>query len=283
MIEILKLGLYDSIQDLGRKGVQQFGVPQSGAMDAYSAKMANLILDNPMDAAVLEFTMLGPTLKCLKDTVICLSGAESRPKINERPVEQHKALSFKSGDVLNIGPCLNGARGYLAVDGGFQTETVLGSRSQYANITAAFKLQKGDRLPIDQNVQEKASNRALLRLPPEHFNTHTLTVFPGPEFSRLSKTQADTLMTQNFSVSKDSNRMAYQLNETLENELQSCITSLVLPGTVQLTPSGQLVILMRDCQTTGGYPRVLQLSEQAIDRLSQKKIGDQFRLKWMGK
>ena len=88
-------------------------------------------------------------------------------------------------------------------------------------------------------------------------------------------------MLKSFSVSEDNNRVGYRLHEVLENELEPILTSAVLPGTVQLTPSGKLIILMRDCQVTGGYPRVLQLSDYAISRLSQKVAGDQVKFELM--
>jgi allophanate hydrolase subunit 2 len=97
-----------------------------------------------------------------------------------------------------------------------------------------------------------------------------IDVLKGPEFEMLSKTQKDALFSKPFIVSKNNNRMAYQLTETLSNNLDSIITSSVLPGTVQLTPSGKLIVLMRDCQTTGGYPRILQLKESSINVLAQK-------------
>ena len=109
-----------------------------------------------------------------------------------------------------------------------------------------------------------------------HFNTKTIEVYKGPEFGELTQLQQEELFTKTFMVSKDYNRMGYRLDYSIKNDLTPIITSLVQPGTVQLPPSGQLIVLMRDGQTAGGYPRVLQLSESAINSLSQKKLGDQF-------
>ena len=110
-----------------------------------------------------------------------------------------------------------------------------------------------------------------------NFNSKTLKVHKGPEFDRLSISEKENLFSQEFTISKENNRMAYQLSEAVQNNLTPIITSLVLPGTVQLTPSGKLIILMRDCQTTGGYPRVLQLNDKAINILSQKFTNDKIR------
>src|SRR5690606_11465238 len=120
----------------------------------------------------------------------------------------------------------------------------------------------------------------VLKTPKAHFESVRIEVFKGIEFEMLGPDHQNKIFTTEFTVSKDSNRMAYQLDERFEHSLEPIITSPVLPGTVQLTPSGQLMVLMRDCQTTGGYPRILQLSEMAINRLSQRIPGQiiQFEL-----
>lgn len=279
MVEVVKAGLFDSIQDLGRIGVQQFGVPLSGAMDQYSAKLANAILGNAQEAAVLEFTLLGPTLKFCIETAICLTGMECQAKINKEPIENNRYVLIKKDDVLSFGKRKLGCRGYLAVLGGFQSEKLMESRSFYRMITMQERLKTGAVLQIpDVAVQTKVTN-AILKTPKAHFESIQLDVFIGVEFELLSFDQQCQLESQEFTVSKDSNRMAYQVNKRIDNTLEAIITAPVLPGTIQLTPSGQLMVLMRDCQTTGGYPRILQLSEMAINRLCQKAPGDKFRFK----
>lgn len=279
MVEVLKAGLLDSIQDLGRVGVQQFGVPLSGAMDQYSAKLANAILGNEQKAAVLEFTLIGPTLKFCSETAICLTGMECQAKINKEPIENNRYVLIKKGDVLSFGKREMGCRGYLAVLGGFQSEKMMESRSLYKTITTQERLKTGDVLKITSvSVPAKESN-AIVKRPKVHFETAHLDVFKGVEFASLTVVQQQQLFSTTFTISKDSNRMAYQLHEALPNDLHAILTSAVLPGTIQLTPSGQLMVLMRDCQTTGGYPRILQLSKMAINRLSQKAPGERFQLK----
>ena len=102
----------------------------------------------------------------------------------------------------------------------------------------------------------------------------TIEVFPGPEFEILSEDQRSNLFQQEFTIDKNNNRMAIQLNEEVKNNLDSIITGPVIPGTVQLTPAGKLIVLMKDCQTTGGYPRVLHLSEKSLNIISQKLMGE---------
>lgn len=279
MVEILKAGLYDSIQDLGRFGYQQFGVPISGTMDQYSSKLANAILGNKNDDAVLEFTLMGPKLKFHSDTAICLTGMESQAKLNDRLIKNSTYIIVKKNDVLSFGSRVLGCRGYLAVLGGFQAEKAMESRSFYKTITEQQRLKTDDTLELlVLPIQIKDSN-AIIKIPKAHFEDVELEVFKSIEFDRLSRDQQDRLISKEFTISKDSNRMAYQLEETIENTLDAIITAPVLPGTIQLTPSGQLLLLMRDCQTTGGYPRILQLSEMAINRLSQKMPGQKARFK----
>jgi biotin-dependent carboxylase-like uncharacterized protein len=281
MVKVLSPGLYSSIQDLGRMGFQQYGVPYSGVMDAYSAALANHVLGNKESAAVIEMSMTGATLQFNSKTCICVSGADMSPKLNNDPIHLNKIIKVNAGDVLSFGKLNRGFRSYLAVLGGFKTEKVMGSRSMYQGITEPFKLSKYDELDFSTNNSFTASKNASIKVKNEHFTTREIAVYKGPEFDSLSKSQQTFLLQNEFTISKDNSRMAYQLSEPLENNLKPIITSAVLPGTVQLTPSGKLIVLMRDCQTTGGYPRVLQLKESAISVLAQKFTGSAIHFKWV--
>ena len=280
MIKVLKTGFYSTIQDLGRFGYQQYGVPYSGVMDALSASFANSILGNDLNTAVLEITMTGPTLEFSTETLICISGANLSPQLNKANIKQNKALKVHAGDVLSFGKLQQGFRCYLAVLGGFNTEKVMDSYSMYGNITQSMALSKNDVLQIHDKTSNLKKTYASIKMPDSHFTTPEMDVFKGPEFDLLSQQQQDELISKTFTISKENNRMAYQLNDLLANDLKPIITSAVLPGTVQLTPAGNLIILMRDCQTTGGYPRVLQLKDTSINVLAQKFTGHtiNFRL-----
>lgn len=277
MVEVLKTGLFDTIQDLGRFGVQHLGVPYSGAMDQYSAIVANTILGNDTNNAIIESIFQGPTLKFQSDTEICISGANANPKLNNRSIKMNLAISVKAGNILSFGKLEYGSRIYTAVSGGFQTEASMNSRSMYANITKSNRLVKGDTLNISESTVSTQDAYSAVKINRSHFDAQELEVFRGPEFELLDANLQSKLLNTMLTIATSSNRMAYQFEERLNNELDSMITSLVLPGTVQLTPSGQLIVLMRDCQTTGGYPRVLQLTEAAINRLAQKNFGKQIR------
>lgn len=270
MIDVLAPGIYSTIQDFGRIGFQEYGVPYSGVMDRTAASLANAILGNSPDSPVLEITMQGPKLQFKCTTTICVTGANLSAKLNNSIFLNNKPMMVKSGDILSFGSLKKGIRAYLAIKGGFQTEQVMWSCSMYSGITKKEKLEKGDVLKISTANNLVRNYNASIKINFDYFNLKTLEVFKGPEFDMLSKKQKIQLLNTEFTISKNNNRMAYQLNETLQNNLKPIITSPVLPGTVQLTPSGNLIILMRDCQTTGGYPRVLQLKESAINLIAQK-------------
>ncbi|WP_456437574.1 5-oxoprolinase subunit C family protein [Psychroserpens sp.] len=279
MIEVLKTGFYDTIQDVGRFGVQEYGVPYSGAMDLYSAKIANTVLGNIKSDAVLEITMMGPKLQFHCNSEIALSGADLSPKLNSIPIKMNSRIRVYKNDVLSFGDRFYGCRCYLAVKGGFHTEFKMNSYSMYNSITMQSKLEKGNQLMISKIIDVSDNAFASLKINMSHFDVNKIEVFKGLEFSRLPDLEREILFSTEFTISKDSNRMAYQVHNTLENKIEPIITSLVLPGTVQLTPSGKFLILMRDCQTTGGYPRILQVSEQSINQLAQMVLGQKFKFK----
>jgi biotin-dependent carboxylase-like uncharacterized protein len=279
MLEILHGGLYTSIQDLGRFGYRNYGVPVSGVMDEYHAKLANHILGNDQNAAVLEMTLQGASVFFHEATQIVICGADLSPKLNRAYLRLNIPVNVSKGDQLEFGARNYGVRTYLAVRNGFQTEKILKSRSFYDGITSTSRIQKGDFVPYQAKAKEIKSF-ANIGLQTELFKNNEINVYKGPEFDFLSKQQQATLFNTPFSVGLN-NRMAYQLNELVKNDFPSIITSAVLPGTIQLTPSGKLIVLMKDCQTTGGYPRILQLDATGISKFSQKHTRDRIQFKML--
>ncbi|MCG8328791.1 MAG: biotin-dependent carboxyltransferase family protein [Chitinophagales bacterium] len=277
MLEVLHPGFYTSVQDLGRKRAGSLGVPCSGAMDAYSAKLANLILHNNENDAVLEITFGGCKLLFKERTTIAITGADFSAKINGRAIGQNAAIFINEGDILSFGNRRFGCRTYLALKGGFLTPKILGSRSYYKGITSDFLIQKGQELPYDPCLQNQSVSHASIKADFHHFTSRQIPCLKGPEFDWLSDKQKRQILTSTFTLSKDSDRMGIRLNEPIKNDLPSMLTSAVLPGTVQLTPSGKLIILMQDAQVTGGYPRVLQLMERSISRLAQKLSDEEVK------
>ncbi len=278
MVKVLHPGFYTTIQDLGRKDYQHLGVPISGAMDLHAHRIANALLGNGEDCATLEITMVGPKLEFSCDTTISITGAILSPQINGKPIGLNIAINISKGDELSFSKIQKGFRGYLAVYRGFQTEVVLNSRSMYQGITKSSYVKKGDVLKIEQKNHSNKKYSSI-KLNEDYLDSSVIEVFKGPEFDKLNDLQIQSLFNKEFTISKDNNRMAYQLNELIKNDFKDIITSLVLPGTIQLTPSGKLIVLMRDSQTTGGYPRVLQLKETSINAMAQKFTGNKITFK----
>ena len=279
MIKVLSSSFGLGVQDLGRTGYAGFGVPLSGTMDQYSSKLANRLLNNHKDDAVLEITNGGCKLRFDTNTVVCLTGADYSAKLDNTPLKLHKVVPVHAGSVLSFSKRQFGFRTYLAVKNGFKSTPVLGSRSMYNNITPQDVLKKGDQLKVEPHIHDLMRPAAKVKIELEHFTSKDMHCYKGPEFELLDKMQQEQLLGMPFTISMNNNRMGYQLEDRVENEIPSMLTSSALPGTVQLTPSGKLIILMRDCQVTGGYPRVLQLSKNAINRLAQKSTGDTIYFK----
>ena len=272
MIKFISKGLYTTIQDDGRFGYRNIGVPSSGYMDRESAQTANLIIDNPINNPVIEATLIGPTIKFEKSTFICITGSDFNPMLNESRISLYTPVKVNKGDILKINNSSFGSRCYISIKGGIKVDKVLGSKSYYPQISDSSIIEKGDEFKFETNNSEP--NYKLIN---QKFELNkNLKVFKGPEFNSLNKGSINKIIDQEFSIGIN-NRMAYNLKEKIQAGTSSIISSPVIPGTVQLTPSGQMIILHRDCQTTGGYPRILQLDEKSLNNLAQLRIGDKIK------
>jgi len=276
MIKVIEPGVYSTIQDLGRNGYRSQGVPLSGAMDQHSARLANVLVGNDENAPVLEFTMQGPLLLFQKNTLIAVCGAAFTPMLNGTAYPLHEKVEIMAGTGLSFKPPKNGLRGYLAVKDGFKTQIVMGSASHYKGITKKHQIEKGDDLHISSETDQGFSAQPNT-LQPISFSDNKIEVYKGPDFEQLPIDIKQKLMQQLFSILPESNRMAILLDGVGELHAEEIITAAVQPGTVQLTPSGKLIVLMRDAQTTGGYARVLQLSSEAINIVSQKRPNEKIK------
>ena len=275
MLKVLKPGFYTSVQDGGRVHYRHFGVPVSGALDQTALKRANALLENDPGAAALEITMQGPEVEFTEQTFMVLSGSTLEATLDGEAVEMDRVYPVTAGALLTCGHVQEGFRTYLSVKGGFRSEVKLGSRSQFYPVTSGRSLARGRMVPYDPC--EEFSPKLLKMSSPGYLREYRLRVFPGPDFDLLSDTQTDKIFGMDFSLSKQHDRMACQLQPAIEGISTNLITSATLPGTVQLTPAGTLIILMRDGQTTGGYPRILQLDAASQDLMGQKRFGDRIR------
>lgn len=278
-VEILKPGLFTTIQDEGRFGFSKYGVPKSGVMDQMSFGFANLIVGNEKNAACIEWTIQPPVLKFHEATIIVLTGGQTDAFLNDKKIEMYREIQVFKNDILKINFCKKGVYGYVGIKNGFLSEKVLNSRSFYRSVTPQFRLHKNDTISYQSSTDYRC-HFSTISAPLFLENSHELDVYKGPEFDALNEDQKSKVLDAVFTISNTINRMAIQLEEKISNTLPSIITSPVLPGTIQLTPSGKLIVLMRDCQTTGGYPRVLQLTETSINHIAQKRMKEKcsFRL-----
>lgn len=289
---VLKPGILDTIQDRGRYGYAHLGIHRSGAMDPLAMAVSNALAGNPADEAVLEMHYPAPELRFDADARIALSGGDFSARISGAPVPINTPILVRSGAVLHFGPRIAGARCCLAVHGGFDVASWLDSRStlRVAGI-GGFQgraLQRGDVLALRQKGDisidlPDSSHRAL----PWRANTNglypadtTIRFCTGPEFDLLKKTALARLGQCNFRIGAQSDRMGYRLEgPTLETRKHAeLVSSVVFPGVIQLLPSGQLIVLLADSQTTGGYPRIGSVVQADLPGLAQRHTGEFIRL-----
>ncbi|RMB56922.1 biotin-dependent carboxyltransferase family protein [Dokdonia sinensis] len=279
-ITILQPGIYTTVQDEGRRGYAHLGVPESGAIDKRAMRLGNQLMNNPEGSAVLEITLVGPTIRFESGTHFVLTGSQVTAFLDEVAIDVGETAFAKANQILSIKKIHPGIRTYLCIAGGLQTEKVLNSRSYYAPLTQATVV-KNQQITLGKSnygtskFTKVRSQKAVTGL---KIGVATIPVFRGPEYEALTTAQREELLNTIFSISKNWNRMAIQILEPLDNKLKAIRTSPVLPGTVQLTPSGTQIILCNDCQTTGGYPRILQVSKKGMQLLSQMGAGKS--LKW---
>ena len=272
MIKVIQPGLFTTIQDGGRHGFRNIGIPTSGFMDQESAWAANELVNNNKDESLLEITLTGPTLIFNCNCVISITGGDFNPLINNLPAKMYQSINVSSGDILKLNNTINGARSYIAISGGLNVKSLFGSKSFFSNISDSYHLKKGDEIKVS-----KKSESQILKWDKLKFNLNRfMKVFRGPEYDLLSINSKKKLFKNEFTINTN-NRMAYNLEEKLQVDIKTIISSPVLPGSVQLTPSGKIIILHRDCQTTGGYPRILQLDTKSLNNLSQLKSNDMIK------
>jgi allophanate hydrolase subunit 2 len=280
-LKVVKTGPGTSVQDLGRNVFSEFGVPYSGALDKRAFNWANHLLRNQESAAMLEIMQPGFKAVFETPTLICLAGAKASCTLNQIPIHTHGLIRIQANNVLEIGKFERGSIVYLGIKNGFQTEKKLDSQSWYPGITPEFMIQKGDTLPytpVDPSFFESNSNA---RWNSDLYNSELIEVYSGPDWRLLDLEGQVAIFENRFTLSSLKNRMAVQLEELIPNSIPELPTAPVFPGTVQLTSGGKLLILLRDAQVTGGYPRILQLSESAISLISQKNPLQKIRFTFL--
>ena len=268
--KIIEPGFYTSIQDGGRYGYRNLGLPVSGPMDRNSFDVANKLVDNFNNEAVLESTLKGPTLLFSGPCFIAVSGAITPIFKNGKLIKLNQTFFCDIGDVLKIGVVEKGFRNYISFSGGIQKSKIFGSICQYFPITKNPTIKKGQIIMLKKLIRKrKLKTNSSKNL---SFNKN-LIAYRGPYWNNLNSELKLKILQTEFTIGSN-DRMAYRLSGgCLENKISSPSTS-VIPGTVQLTPKGELIIVMRDGQVSGGYPRILQLTENSQSILSQFKTGE---------
>ena len=291
-LEIIKPGMLTTLQDMGRYGHQREGIITSGAMDTFACRVANLLAGNAEDEAVLEITLTGPTIRFTEDQLIALTGADLSPEMDGERVAMWRPFFVKKGCVLSFGAHLSGCRAYLAVSGGFDLPRLMGSYATYLQAGIGGyqgrALKAGDLIPChpptpagmalfsQATTSEGFSFLAANWTPdpqlyPAYNPNPTIRAIKGPEYERFSEVSQGQVWTERFQVSAQSDRMGYRLQgvSLYLSEEAELISTAVTFGTVQVPPEGTPIVLMADHQTTGGYPRILQVVRVDLPILAQ--------------
>jgi len=264
-IQVVKPGWLSTVQDLGRYGYQQYGVSVAGSMDHFATAVANRLVGNPNNAAVLELTLKGPELAFDGDTHIAITGADLAPTISGKSVPLWKCIKVSRGSRLCFSTARAGARSYLAISGGIDVPLIHGSRSTHcASETGGLNgkpLRQGEVLHIGQSLQSVGSLRGKRlpdRLIPHYGKSATLRIIPGPQGNLFPATALTTLASSSYSVTPESNRMGYRLAgpKIAREGPEGFISDCTAMGALQIPADGQPILLMADRQTTGGYPKI---------------------------
>ncbi len=284
-IAILKPGLLTTIQDAGRFGHQHLGINPSGVMDIRAMQVANALVLNKLDEAVMEFFFPAPVIQFNQSTFIAVSGADFNAEINGISIPINHPVFVPTNSVLHFSAKKSKQIGYLSVQGGFELSEWLNSNSTNLKVGAggyegrAFRA--GDMISFNINSIKSDSNSICSILPwkasvEEFYTDHALRFIPGNEFNLLNDASKKLFVSSSFNILPQSDRMGYrlsgpalQLSEPIE-----MISSAVTRGTIQLLPTGQCIVLMADHQTTGGYPRIGHIIGADFPKIAQKNLND---------
>ena len=302
MIDIIQPGILTSVQDLGRPGHRQLGINPGGALSTLAMSAANLLVGNPINSAGLEITMGACELRFNADTRIALSGDDFNAHLDNKYIAPYWSVPVRAGQTLKLSQFSanssntsgQGIRAYLAVAGGIDVPEVLGSRS--TDLKAGFgghagrALRKGDKLAIGSAANAAIKGPAFGVHSPQWSGLGvqaqdsskliTLRVLTGPEFEQFTVAAKKALWQDKWRITPNSNRMGYRLEgpELKRKQGRDLLSHGVVPGVIQVPPSGQPIILMGDAQTTGGYPKIGVVIQADLWKLAQAPLNAQLQL-----
>ncbi|MDL4839196.1 5-oxoprolinase subunit C family protein [Aquibacillus rhizosphaerae] len=276
-IRIIEEGLQTTIQDLGRFGFQSLGFSTNGAIDSKAMRLANILLGNDDNEAVIEMSFIGPSISFESDMVIALTGANMSPKINGKPVLMNKVLAVHAGDSLQLRTGRNGLHTYLSVKGGFNIPPFLNSKSTALNVQVGGyegrTLKAGDIIPIHTPIKSSNFNWGLGSTIVRYLNMEKPVIhfIEGQQYHWFTDKSIKDFESEIFYTTTQSNRMGYRLTgaKLKLKTKQNLITEATTFGTIQVPANGQPIVLMADSQPTGGYPKIGQVIQADIPKLSQ--------------
>jgi antagonist of KipI len=289
---VRRAGFLTSVQDLGRIGFREFGVSLSGALDLFALRAANLLVGNDERAAGLEITFGGLRLHFQDERIVAWCGGEFDVRIGSTALPAGHACSVSAGDELKFGPPNIGCRSWLAISGGIDVPIILGSRS--TDLRASFggfngrALRDGDELFLDEFRRSSrpvgTTERISLRTAPHDWvsparREPVLRFVRGVDWNRFGASSVQHFTSELFAVSPDSDRMGVRLDgpELKRVDESDLISEAVAPGTIQVPPSGKPILLLGDCQTIGGYPKMAHVITVDLGIAAQLRAGDRVR------
>ena len=286
---VSRAGFLTSVQDLGRTGFRQFGVSTSGALDPFALRVANLLVGNDECAAGLEITLGGLQLRFEDERIVAWCGGEFDVQIGSRTFPAGHVAHLERGDELNFRRAEIGCRCWLAISGGIDVPIVLGSRS--TDLRANFggiegrALRDGDVLPLRTWPGSPAPATGISSWTAPHDWTSPASRHPnlrfvrGVDWTRFNASTLQRLTSEPFAVSPDSDRMGVRLDgpELKRVDETDLISEAVAPGTIQVPPNGKPILLLGDCQTIGGYPKIAHMITVDLGVAAQLRAGDGVR------
>jgi biotin-dependent carboxylase-like uncharacterized protein len=283
VFEVVNPGMLTTVQDLGRNGYQKYGLAVSGSVDHYAHRVANILVSNPQNSAVLEITLFGLKLVALESTVIAVTGGDLQPTVNNQPVATWSSIKVNKGDEIQFKGCKSGCRAYLAVAGGIDVPLFFGSRS--TDVVGKFGgvegrgLEKGDllhagegKVPIDK-IKRRTLPPSLI---PDYSNHVDARVILGPQDDAFETDTIDTFLSSTYTVTKEMDRMACRLDgPKLEHQTSADIDSEGLfLGSIQVPKNGLPIVFLTGRQSVGGYTKIGGVISVDLSRLAQVKQGD---------
>ena len=279
-IDVINGGILTTIQDSGRYGYQELGIPTSGVMDDYNYRLANILVGNKLDEAVFEMTFFGPTLKFNENLIIAITGSNMNPKINGELAPMYETIKVKKGDTLQFGKVNEGIRSYLAFGGSIDVPVVNGSKSTH--IKTKMGGIEGRALKAKDEINIKKSKEKTMRKIPEKYipkisHCNILRIVLGPQDDYFTeKGIHDLFRSGGYQVTKDFDRMGIRLKGTAieHKETADIISDGTTFGSIQVPANGQPIILVADRQTTGGYTKIGNVITADLHKLAQMTFLD---------